>query len=863
MKRTKRPPFIFRLMLSSLFLPIFISLIYVLILSIVQLPNESSILYRDLYLIFGVPEAWFFLFIVTFPFLLGIWIFWSGQWRLPLFVAGTVYFGLILLGIIGYLVLYSPPEKRIIKWNFGNYEKTDVYCNGIYLGQTPFEIRVSELLEKVPEWTSPPKQQWYSKNTQTDHSSYTWFPWDDFRSKERFLETRELLTFESPKQLSYVARKKLSDKYDTGCRYWWRFENNKSHLSVHKSTNGVYDYNQAFEEILEYHSPNDIFSLFAPVHASLLVDVLEELTESEKNDWDKHVLKHWSLLSEPLTQGLREKIAKYLSKNPNDPHIKIFETALDSTARLKYGLSNPPTEEESRKLLTKWVDGASYFPFDKSFQLHIASNVGVETGNTCSPIAVANHTESPLIDAAIKLIGETIQKPLVEQWKKNYYRYDDSWVPLLYVAKTNQSAEYFNDFTRYFATTHDGRLELLENQNKLVIPLFKTFLYQKSIFNIIFNDNVTYQQVENRINFYGEVNNPLLEPIFREYIAHVLANPKYSESNRNRLNLSVLKIIFERIDREEVDKNGLDVWVASLPIPQRFKNVLIQKIRLKSNGSKSFSDLLQQAAGFEMLIETQITADDVNHWFAKNPDGTLDKFFQAFENEFELSEGIITKESYGNRTKLIDGINVTENFDYKFGDVQTWYDMDGKFSGTDNLNRYLVTALLQTDTPETQKTIKQLCNNHEGLWFVLQVIAGESWQHLTNLLATKSLYLNRSYLDISIDYPDYVFDALEGLKFENMPLSSLSLVLSFCPSPKAEQLLKKWSQMEEEVKEEYKTQKQNFANDLKFWRERKTIREQKKELFQKLVKEEITPNDLLPSPPPWIWTKDGYVQVSE
>ncbi|MDR0704663.1 MAG: hypothetical protein LBF88_06695, partial [Planctomycetaceae bacterium] len=329
MKRTNRLPFVFRLMLLSVFLPIFITLGILIYTSLIHLSDSFWI---DQSLIGGIPITWFCCSLATFPFLLGIWLFWKGRWRLPVFVAGTLYFGISLLGCFGYLEQYTPPEKRIIHVTSGRYENSNVYCNGIYLGQTPLKIRVDELKAKVPEWTSPPEQCWYYKSSGS--YAYTWIPWDDFHDKKRFLEAKELAGSVPKSETLFLssAQKKQSFLYDAGCRYWWRFENNKSQILTLKSSHNQYYFSRPFEEIREYSLNGGGISPSAAIHAWLLVNVLDKLTEAEKNEWDKHVLKHWILLRTPLTEALASEAEKYRLKNPADSRVKLFETALDSTA---------------------------------------------------------------------------------------------------------------------------------------------------------------------------------------------------------------------------------------------------------------------------------------------------------------------------------------------------------------------------------------------------------------------------------------------------------------------------------------------------------------------------------------------------
>jgi hypothetical protein len=864
-------------MLFSIFMPIFI---FVLLGTIKAITYSSNPLWsNDSKPLIEILMMWFiFLFELTFPLWIGLWIFWSGQWRLPFFISGIVCLGITLLGCVGYWENDVPPEERVITWSLDRqYDGTDVYCNGVYLGQTPLDIRVDKLKAKVPEWTSPPEQKWFSDNL------YTWIPYDDFRSKERFEEVKKLFNSETPSLSTPAFRKKLSAVYEADCRYWWRFENNKNIIIASTYQPNLHT---TFEKIgSSYHADGHAFSLSAPIHARLLFNVLGELTESEKNDLDRHVLKHWSTLRHPLIDNLMVASMKYRTKNPNDPRIKILETALDSTARMKYGLSDPPTEEECRKLLTTWMkESANYQSFQTNFEHDNMTGAGANIH--------AKNDEQPLIDAAIKLMGKTVQKPLAELWKENYRRTGREMFPLIYLSQTDRNAEYFDNFVHYSAASKIGYEELMANQDERVIPLFRTLLFQKTfpqrLVYLFKDDDDRCLLDQNYISFYGQVNNPLLEPVLFEYMNHALSRPKLSDSKRNDLNWLIVGTIQARIRQEIIDEKELTTRILSLQISRSSKDLLLKGIQNKlfkkqpdekeSDEAKSFSDLLQQAdaswffqqVGYSSrtFIKTQKTVEDVIRWFTENPEGTLDKFLRAFENDFELG--------YYNNSVDYRGKNplsITTSVEDIQVEKQPLHFYIGQPIYIDDFKRRLVTVLLKTNTPETQKIIKQLCNNPKDsltVWLAIREAYPTNLYDYSftdrdaNLIPNSDLVV---YSEISIDCPDYIFDVLEKLQSgvidddiyyeKGLTQGALSSFVVYCSSPRAGQLLEKWSQTED------KEQKQGFTENLKLWHKRKEIQEQKKELFHKLVEGKILPDELLTPQSPWVWKENGYVQVPE
>jgi hypothetical protein len=114
--------------------------------------------------------------------------------------------------------------------------------------------------------------------------------------------------------------------------------------------------------------------------------------------------------------------------------------------------------------------------------------------------------------------------------------------------------------------------------------------------------------------------------------------------------------------------------------------------------------------------------------------------------------------------------------------------------------------------------------------------------------------LETDFLSSSVELPDFILDLFETA--EETEIFVLAERLASCSSPKAQHLLEKWTHTEN------KTLKSWVMRYLKFWKTNQTIREQKKELFRKLVEEKLTPDDLLLPQNPWVWKNDQYVEVS-
>jgi len=822
-------------MLCSLFLPIMLLVCCVWFMVLFYAPEET---FTSQSFTLGVPSHWLMIALMLLPFVLYFWMFWSGNWRKPVLV-GTLVYGICFFTMMLALELveaYTPPEKRTIRL-YGT-EGTDVYCNGVHLGQLPLKIRVDELMAKVPEWTTPPEQRWYN-DTDLEQRLVTYFPWDDFikeryeASAELFGTSRDRNVGSTPKAIQ--ARREVLSQHDAGCRYWWSYRFNDTQMAFYRNIRSYY---QPFEKESHYYFGLGIMSApFSPsvgFHAQLLVDVLPELTPEQKTDWDKHVLKHWSLLSGPLQDTLKGAATRH-RRDKNETLVELYETALHSTARLHYGLSDPPTEEECRRLLVDWVKRAKNNFDEFGFRSSYDDNPGRPNVGT-----------SVLIPAGI---NEMMRKPLTEQWGKNKYRLEHAWAPVAYFSGQNKSADYFADFVRWSATTGKARTALLENEAPGVVALFKTLLNRRALTDTFFQQIYLYA---NQISAYSQVNNSLIETDLRDYIVKALSDPKHDGSSRPPLERAVRNAIFQRIDWKDIDKDEFSAWISLLPIPVATKTLVQQLLRLRSDEPLTFADQLQQNAGRLVLIETELTLDDVVQWFADNPEGSLLLFLK--EQEENISVNDMSKQDRYREVYypgLVGGaIGRTENEFY----VQ-WEGLPHLFALT----------LLRMDTPEGEPQIRELLRrmltNMQTSYFVEQAIKTEYGTFDLRLNRRSDFAVNVG----SIHLPDYILDLLlssEVTQAAETPggqvttdRTALASTLALCESPKAEEILEKW------LAEVQALVKPQVERCLEIWRTRNALRQTKMAVFQDLVAGRIVPDDLLLPQPAWVWKDGEYVQA--
>ena len=822
-------------MLCTMFLPIMLALGVFWYMLIFHMPEHIQ---DDQAVVLGLPVIWLIYAGMTLPLLLWLVMLGTGNWRRPVLLAAVVYFTAFFLAAFEFVKDYTPPEKRPIV--ITGHKGTDIYCNGVHLGQVPLRIRVDELKAKVPEWTEsegngPPEQRWYD-DTEPALMVFTWFPWDDFR-RERFEASKELFGANNNRIVSNVpravkARRDALSKHDAGCRYWWSFRHGESQMANYRIENPYY-LNRPFDRTSDYNLRISAtpFSPSAVFHARLLADVLPELTPEEKTNWDRHVLKHWTLIDRPLSRALLQAGMKF-KRDKNDPLAKLYGTALHSTARLKWNLSDPPTEDECCRLFDEWVAASvkdNLFFFDNEYYSGLMNGSPSEAGAAG--------------DILLPKLGDEMRKALTEQWRKNKYRYESGWAPVAYFSHVDRSPDYFADFARYSAVTHNARLELLGNKDPKAAALFKTLLHRRSGSDLM-NPRETLYAIP--IEIFSRVDNPRAEPEFRQYVVAALSDPNHDDTTRELTNRAVFNAIMTRIYHPDTDKDELAAWVSSLPLKPTSKNLALRMIRIRGDNAKTFADRLQQAASHQVLIETELTLDDVVKWFEENPKKGLVEFLGEHEDAITVSD-------------VFDNKNM--NFGTFSVPITSFAELETIAPGTvietqqyaiwGDLPKCFIRALLRSDTPEGDPKIRALIRQLWGtsLHYVAQAVQSEYGM-------VNPLRYGDSFNDTgSANLPDYLLDLCENIGIQpGNDGFGLSTTLALCDSPKAGALLEKWAA------EVHTSAKPQFQRCLEIWRTRNVLRQKKKELYHDLVADRITPDDLLLKQPPWVWKDGRYVQ---
>jgi len=116
----------------------------------------------------------------------------------------------------------------------------------------------------------------------------------------------------------------------------------------------------------------------------------------------------------------------------------------------------------------------------------------------------------------------------------------------------------------------------------------------------------------------------------------------------------------------------------------------------------------------------------------------------------------------------------------------------------------------------------------------------------------RSFYSNRRGPN---DLPDYILDLFLPEEGGAFPTVEWSSGLAECDSPKASEILERWS------KEASVVAKPRIERSLEIWKTRSALRQKKMEFYREIIAGRMHPDDLLLPQPPWVWKDGQYVQA--
>ena len=266
-----------------IFLPV---LLYPQLIRVIKLGYIQSLIKGGHWLHLSVVVLMIALYVASI-----ILVIWKGRLRLAVL---TVFFGFFLLTVSFSRIRLegsgAGPRQLVI---YAHEPGIEVYCNDVYLGETPLKISEAEFHEKVKPWKTPPRQKIVIEEEfiekikthryESADTELRWFyiPYDYF---DRHYD------FGQPGSYSYDdAMKSL---------YWWRFEKDgcTGFAVIRDMVWFAYDDGQ-------YFSIQSTPDLQHPSIHPYLKHLLHDLTQSNYQpsvEWETHVARSSGLLFQHL-----------------------------------------------------------------------------------------------------------------------------------------------------------------------------------------------------------------------------------------------------------------------------------------------------------------------------------------------------------------------------------------------------------------------------------------------------------------------------------------------------------------------------------------------------------------------------------
>ncbi len=726
------------------------------------------------------------------------YIFIKGHWRLGLVTMLSCF---VLYGFFGNNENERNDDQVKIDLRYPGPVGTEVYCNGVKIGEVPMEIRVGELKAKVPVWTAPPEQRWYVGG---DVPVYTWIPWD------HFIRTR------------YDARGILGDaeeirRFDARSEFWWSFRYKGSTAIGCKTNNDVnsMDFDRTSFEA------SGALSLFFPTRYLLHDLLLAELRADSKGRKEWNPSPEWIDFTAHRGQ-LVDQFFEQLA--PGVREIKSYDPLLNAVARKRHGLSQPATVEECERLLrdiveTEKTQSRSRFSTDHIYVYGLDSNNTAIFGESyiCS---------DAILGRAIRQMGDACREPLLRYCREEFAK-DDDYSPethaLLAVLKEYPFPEFFDEMVRFYAMQYKGFSTLTAFDDPRVVPLVATFLRQAPLFRDL-SEGAKCQALL-------VVDNPLLEPLIRDYFARNLPEIRREENVSDLLQVFTIN----RLNPEKTpDRDELTRWIGKLRVKGTAKVAALEMLKTPPESDP------------DRIVLPIVNEDRELPWFSwqelvrRVKDAPADKEFSSI-----IAELLNDSDPEVVRMAI-----------FQLAQTQRFLDEDA----------------------DTEMVFRKICQE-KGSW--LNILVGMSNQfHLysmetfTNhrngrvtiqrafqvpgsyvLVRQDNTYLSEQSPGTTIHQriPRYFTDFFAELEKPEERLMAAPLLV-YVAGPEAAALLESWKETD------HKRLRAAVLSAQESHAARDAIRLHHRELFEKLHENKITPDDILPAASVFVWEGNDYVK---
>jgi hypothetical protein len=259
----------------------------------------------------------------------------------------------LILMFASYLLLvfadhHSGAENLQIVLEIGAGERIvgrDVYCNDVFLGQTPLVISREEFHEKVKPWSGPPRQKRMEIRPEEDRDTtryfwaqYYWIPYDVFD----YYEGYHYFDLDRKRPLWGVHDDEKLLAFFKTARYWWHFDKDGC-IGLSRPTNfSGGDSGRGNLLTIDANPPFEILSVDR--HFQVVLEDLRQRRFQPDQRWLEHFSTYQDLLFGPLHE--------FAAKNPEAGQ------AVDAFVRYELNIPEAVTNGDCRRVLDEIMDRA-------------------------------------------------------------------------------------------------------------------------------------------------------------------------------------------------------------------------------------------------------------------------------------------------------------------------------------------------------------------------------------------------------------------------------------------------------------------------------------------------------------------------
>jgi len=212
---------------------------------------------------------------------------------------------------------------------------TDVYCNGVKLGQTPLRITDDEFYEKVKPWDKPPRQESTSiKRTKLDGDEFEsgylyWMPCDPFGNYAEWPDG------DTKRPMRGVRDNTGVFKVMKDIKYWWHFENSGC-VGITEVSDFVGGADGSGNKITIEATPNIRYPSLSK-HFSILIESLKRSDFKASEQWLSHFQKYQDVMF--------LKFYNYVKKNPKAAGV------LDAVVKRQFNIGSEISRTDCKRVL--------------------------------------------------------------------------------------------------------------------------------------------------------------------------------------------------------------------------------------------------------------------------------------------------------------------------------------------------------------------------------------------------------------------------------------------------------------------------------------------------------------------------------